>query len=536
MVASPFARIVGRLLEGVFVAGVCLIYATTLLAKRIGYQASQDSHYHFAVAREILAGNLRSEVEARLPWTVLAELPVDHAFGYHAALAPFAMADDPEVGMKLATVALFSAVFVGIYGFLRARRIGYAGIWALLPALFSNQDWRYLMLRGGHWMVILSLLYIHVAFFVTARTKRRLGVLAIAYVAMLSYQGALVLLPLHLGGLGALAILRKGDLRRGDLLDPVIAVLGFALALTLNPYMDAGASTWKYAWFHITYMMGDPANLYPDLREFGPLPLEYLWHNPEFVALPALTIGVAGFWLSRRRHDEPMDRTMTVLLGVALAGILLTARAIRMREYSVPWVFIFLASVAPRTTPSCVGRSLVGALGGALVILGLYLKWPATYYTLRQHLPTYQYRNARPLLESYREHPVLNIAEGDYTTLRWEYEDVRCVQGLSRYFLYTNRPVFDDVWTLRQTTDPAVRLNILRRFFHRGVRLLAVQHRNSVFVFAEAHPSALRLAYRSRFEGAVKIRGSSIYILDIRGIEAQLAKLGGGVSTDRSTQ
>ncbi len=35
-------------------------------------------------------GGLRSELQARLPWTILTEWPVDHYFGFHLLLAPFA--------------------------------------------------------------------------------------------------------------------------------------------------------------------------------------------------------------------------------------------------------------------------------------------------------------------------------------------------------------------------------------------------------------------------------------------------------------
>jgi hypothetical protein len=147
-----------------FVALVSVIYGGSLILARLGYQASSDSHYHFAVAREIAHGNLRSETEPRLPWTLLAQLPVDHYFGFHLLLAPFAWLPG-VLGLKLATLLFFVAVPLSAFWFLRARGARYAWAWACMPLLFSNQDWRYLMLRGGSWLVVLSIIFLELAFF-----------------------------------------------------------------------------------------------------------------------------------------------------------------------------------------------------------------------------------------------------------------------------------------------------------------------------------------------------------------------------------
>jgi len=118
---------------------------------------------------------------------------------------------------------------------------------------------------------------------------------------------------------------------------------------------------------------------------------------------------------------------------------------------------------------------------------------------------------------------VLDIAEGDYTTLRWEDPEVVAVQGLSHYFLYPNRPVFDDVTAIRESPSAAVRLAALRRFYERGVRLVAVQHRNSAFALLERYPTAFRLAYRSPATEVEPRFRSSIYLLDRAGLDVALA-------------
>ena len=127
------------------------------------------------------------------------------------------------------------------------------------------------------------------------------------------------------------------------------------------------------------------------------------------------------------------------------------------------------------------------------------------------------------MLEAHRGPPVLNVAEGDYTTLRWEDPNVVTVQGLSHYFLYPNRAVFDDVAALRESPNAALRLRAVRRFYDRGVRLIAVQHRNSAFALLERYPSAFHLAYRSPATEVEPRFRSSIYVLDRAGLDAALA-------------
>src|SRR5580700_5189564 len=108
------------------VALVTGAYAAAILAGWRGYQPSADSLYHFSVAREMAHGTLVPDVARGLPFTVLRDMPVDHYWGYHLLLAPFALATDPELGMKVATVTLFALVCVATYLFLNARGVTYA--------------------------------------------------------------------------------------------------------------------------------------------------------------------------------------------------------------------------------------------------------------------------------------------------------------------------------------------------------------------------------------------------------------------------
>ncbi len=512
-------------LGAAFVAVVSALYGGSLMLARLDYQASADSHYHFAVAREIARGHFRSEAQGHLPWTILSQLPVDHYFGYHLLLAPFAALSDGIWGMKLATLTLFVAVPLAVYAFLRARGVRGAWAWAFLPLLFANEDWRYLMLRGGHWLAVLSILFLHVAFFVRSPRVRRVGIVLVSYVATLSYQGGIVLLPLHVGALLSLWLMRRDTVSRGQLLEPLLTTLGLALGFTLNPYMTVHGATWQFLWFHVANMSMDPAGLYSAIREFGPPPLRYLPYNPQYIVAPCCIVLAAGWVVVRASRGQRPARTVAVLLGAAVTGVLMTARMLRIEEYAVPWASLFLASAVPAWRPTLPWlRKLAEPLVAVTIALLLFVKWPDTFNLLGQHLPTAQYRGALPVLEAFAGRPVLNIAEADYTTLRWEDPDVVAVQGLSHYFLYPNRPVFDDVMLIRESPDQVVQLGALLRFYDRGVRLVAVQRRNRAAGLFNAFPEAFRFVFGSPLDGAAVKLGSSLYLMNRQGLEAAIGR------------
>lgn len=503
---------------------VSLVYGGSLTLARFGHQASADGYYHFAVARELARGRLHDEAVA-LPWTIYRDLPVDHYFGFHLLLVPFAALPSREWGIALATVALFCLVPLSVYWFLSLHRVRAAWAWCFLPVLFANQDWRYLMLRGGGWLVALSLLFVQLACFVSAPRVRRLGIVLVSYVAMLSYQGALILLPLHAGALlGPIAVLR-GE-RKERLWEPALTALGLLAGLILNPYMDARFAPLRFLWFHVGYMNLDPAGLYPGLRELGPVPWSLLRENPEFILAAGVVLLSAGWLIARAIRGSRPSYLAAVSMGAALVGLVLTARAIRMREYAVPWATVFLAASLPAWPwPMPLARRVATPALGLTICLLLALKWPDTYELLGNYLPAAQYRGARPVLAAYRGPPVLNVAEGDYTTLLWEDPDVAAVQGLSHYFLYPNRPLFDDVTAIR-TASSRERLLALQRFYDRGVRLVTVQQRNSAFALLERYPAAFRVQFRSTPELVEPEFRSTIYSIEPAALANAIALTG----------
>jgi hypothetical protein len=494
---SPWRRRAGTLAGLAFVATMAVVYSASLLFSHPGQMAAADSHYHFAVAREIWRGALVPDVSSGLPWTVLHDMPVDHYWGYHVLVAPFAARASAEAGMKTAACAMFALVFVSLYLFLRSRRVPFAWAWAVLPAMFSTQDWRYLQLRGGQLLVPLLFLLVHAAFFEERRNVRRAALVVVAYVGMLSYHAAVLLLPLHVAGMLARSwwARARGVDDSGRPMEVLFTALGLALGLTLNPYMDARASTWRFAAYHVAHMGNDSAGLYDDLEisEFHGFPFRVMRLHPEwgvvFVVVLAAVAWVA--WSVARKRAIEAD--VVVVAALALLGVALTAKAMRLREYSVPLGFALVALLSrPRAAmPWWSGITLTPLLA-ALVPFGLVHHWERTWLTLDAHLPTDQFAGAGRLLDANGARPILNVAEADYCMLKWQKTDVVCVQGLSRYFLYPDRALYADVWTLHDRAETAPDTpEILGRFFDRGVRLVTTHKTHALARWAEGHPEVL---------------------------------------------
>lgn len=99
--------------------------------------ADPDSFYHARIAAEMLIRPVLSF--SALPFTVLADIFIDHHLLYHIILIPFVTLFDPLVGLKIATI-LFAAGFLAFFYSL-LRTVGHAsrlGAIALLLILVLN--------------------------------------------------------------------------------------------------------------------------------------------------------------------------------------------------------------------------------------------------------------------------------------------------------------------------------------------------------------------------------------------------------------
>lgn len=509
-----------RVLAHAAMAGIAgFFYALVALRLAPGFIASAASVFHFAIGRRVAAGELVPSLAERLPWTIFADMPVDHFWGYHLILGLFARIDGGEFGMKLASAFLFAVLFASFAGVLACFRVRLAAAWALLLCFMPTQDWRYLMLRGEQWIVTLVLLVCVVGFGVRNKAVRRVALVVVAYVAMLSYYGAVYLFPFHLAGVAALIVGERLGVVEDDpslpkarelALEPFLTLGGLALGLTLNPYMDARASTWRFASLHLFEMSLDTRGLYDEqaVSEYDPFPLEILLAQETWIVL--LVALLAGFaWMGVKAYRRTkLLRDEVLVGGFAFVGLFLTIGSVRMREYGAPMAILFLAVLSQRGTGLVerfwrrhmkrLSPKLAKATLGVIVFLALAGRAPATADRLYWHLPIHQYKGARDILVANGSRPILNISEADCGTLLWEYEGTVCVHGLSRYVIEPNTLLYDDLWEATARVDgPAEMPEILDRFYERGIRIVATQWMHWMHRYAREEPQRFERIFMS---------------------------------------
>ncbi|HET9959591.1 MAG TPA: hypothetical protein VFQ61_34100, partial [Polyangiaceae bacterium] len=484
------------------------LYALWVLSDIPTHHPSADSHYHFTVAREIGRGVLAPDPARGLPFTVLRDMPVDHYWAFHVLLAPFTWIGDYKWGLRWAASVGFAAVIASLAAFISARRVPNAALWALCAMLFANQDWRYLQLRGAQCMVPLSLLIVELAGFRRASRTRQLALVGTAFIGIWCYHGALVLLP-YAAVASCAAHCLDPALRQlharvlAVMRDTACVATGLIAGLLVNPYMDARFSTFRFLVFHVTRMLADPQNLYTDVvAEFHGFRGDYFVYMPEWGLLFLATVGTLLWVASRWIVQRPPSRSARVIAAVCILGMLLTWRAVRMREYSVPVAFALLAVVWSGRSlrePGILSKFGLPAVCALLLLWAMKLRAPETRVQIGQSLPTDLFHGAASILERNGEHPILNLAEADYGMLRIETPRVVCVHSLSRYFIYPYRDLYDDVWLIyRDAMRSDVRTRAaLERFARRGVRIVATHGNRALDAWALAHPESLRPVFQS---------------------------------------
>ena len=195
------------------------------------------------------------------------------------------------------------------------------------------------------------------------------------------------------------ALLAPGRARRSGWPDPLFTTAGLALGLTIHPSMDGSFAPWRFAAYHLFTMGVDRDGLYPRVAEFHAFPPDMLWQHPEWgLLLLATLVGLA--WVLRRRlRGEELPLAVAATAGLAAAGLVLGAKALRATEYAVPMLAAFLATLPPVLhTPS---RRWVVGVGFALVLLGgawLTAGRSAISWGGRGTLNTRLYEGAAPVL------------------------------------------------------------------------------------------------------------------------------------------
>lgn len=110
--------------------------------------ADLDGFYHIGHTQAYLEGSF---FDTSLPWatqSVIRDAGADLWWGFHVLLAPFALFDDPGVGIRLAAAALTLVLGLAVYRLLARHAVPHAAWWAagFLVAV-PNIFFRFLMVR-----------------------------------------------------------------------------------------------------------------------------------------------------------------------------------------------------------------------------------------------------------------------------------------------------------------------------------------------------------------------------------------------------
>jgi hypothetical protein len=336
------------------------------------------------------------------------------------------------------------------------------------------------------------------AFIVDDTRRRRIARVVIAAASMLSNNGAHVLVQIHVSGIDALYAWKRD---RTQLLEPLFTGQGLALGLLLNPYMDRKASTIRFMLFHVRNMGGDPERLFAGREnvEFNPFPLHALWDEWIWSVVLALAVAALAFVVRKIRRGE-VARDEVIYAALTLTLIFLTARTLRIREYAVPIGITFLAIVARPWVEAKTAPLNVFRLGAVLVVVVLLLgarQWSRSVERIpRVHPSIDLFEGARPILEAHAGVPVANLVQGDSSMLVWEWGGVQAAHALSPYFVYyKDRPLYDDLKSLRESNDDAVQRAALVRLRDRGCRLVSSRVDLAFNAFAARHPELVRLVF-----------------------------------------
>jgi len=205
---------------------------------------TDDGFYHYRVATLIRTHGLWFDIDS-LPYTILGEHGVDHHWLWHLLIVPFTGFFANEfIGLKV-TIALLGAI-VPLAIFIFTKNFSVPAPWLVTAlAMFAIADLpgRYLMLCAQN--IAIVLLLSHIIFFVR-RNYLACGIMA--WLFMLSYHGAVILLPVAL----IACLLSFFYYQMFDFKILLATVAGLLLGLIINPWFP---ETFHYIYFHFAHKM-----------------------------------------------------------------------------------------------------------------------------------------------------------------------------------------------------------------------------------------------------------------------------------------
>jgi hypothetical protein len=441
-----------------------------LLASMLAWHGSfpwlldYDGFYHLAGARLML----QEGFDAGMPWmwgSIFESGFVDHHFGFHLLLMPFVAWPGGIVGGKLAAGLLSGAALGASFLWLRSERVPAPLFWALLPLAVS---WGFAFRIGMLRVMSLSWICLVLAIALASR-GRNVGLLLLSTLYSLSYQQALLVLPVAAGAWIADRMLGPDPrhARRPGAWTLAAAAAGLVLGLAIHPHAPR---TFGYLSQHLGMHVGGAP--LPLGTEWDPPALRKVWMQGTLL-VPALlgALVAVGRELWSRRADGKADggrriaaATLLVLAGAAAASAL-SFRMMRFVEVSAP-----LTAAALGFCARDLGWRLPRWPGlAATAWAALLLAVPVTLHRASHTGDPDPYRFA-PAAEFLREHAapgslVFNMNWGEWSELVFHAPEFRYVSGLNPGYLARANPrAFDEYQRIAQGWYVNPSLAIRREF------------------------------------------------------------------------
>lgn len=429
-----------------------------------------DGLFHFLVA-----GNLSiSSPWFNIPWlpyTVLGEQGPDHQWFWHLLISPFTWLEDRVLGLKLAIAFYFAAVPTAIYVFCVRQKIPWPLIWALLGVTAALVAQRYALLRTQNLAIIFILIAI-----VAILERRYLLLAATAFLYMLSYHGAIILLPIS----GLACLLFTWEQKRLVYLPLLVSFFGIVFGLVLNPWFP---QTIEYLLFHTVYKMGNvlQAGVGQEWEPLGWLELfKQCWDSlvPLILVLPLFLISI--------KQNANISREVWLFIGLSIVFFVLYKFAWRFREYFVP-LTVILAGLLLRECYTTIRPRSKYLLMSALIALCVVSGWRSfNEYQKTQLSPNdyFAFRGGYLQENANAGDVVFNTDWGDLPQMIWWTPETVYVTGLDAHYLAYENPELFKLWMqvgftgLADGRDP---ITVLQKEFN--ARWVVI----STFIFKYGH-------------------------------------------------
>jgi hypothetical protein len=415
----------------------------------IPYPLDDDTAYHFSVARLIREhGILQSFPWTRFSWQF--DHYADKEFLFHLIYVPFTGLGYETSSRIVGTIG-GAAVLVTIFVILRAEKVLFAALWALLPLGTTMFLYRFCQVRPHLFSIALAMLL------VWAYCRRKLLLLFVTAFFYPLFYVAFWQIPLLLVVAAEAGRILAGESRRWQ--PPALLVAGLVAGVALHPnslnmlqmnWIHMTDILFRNAWGkHVEFNMGE---------EFEPFSLGGWLHD---MLVPTLAISASLFLNRKDKRQCIIPVTFSIAM---LIFLLLTLRTNRFLEYLVPFAILSLALAAERGAK----HWLLPSMAAASLCITLLTGTSLLEYIFSARQRPWQMGEAaiRRLTLAVPSGANVFTCGWEYTgTLMVDLPDRNYLVALDPTLLYKRDPVLYDLWYRTMKDAPPSSAEIVRRNF-----------------------------------------------------------------------